>query len=311
MSYEYDGRGEVLVLCPSRENAEGAINMIVSAYKTMHRLGTEIVIVIDEDEPQRAAYLAIPDQVRDLRPYGSHPPVIMTVEGGTLTKATNEAVERLWDVDRIIGHVGDDHRFVTPGWDTRIRSVLLETPGVAYAYDGFRSAWASAWWTNTLIIRTLGWLALPGSMHLTIDDAFMDIGAGLGRLFFLDDLLIEHLHPAGGKVEWRAIVKSHYARDRRAKEDANLAEYRRLYFREDIRKLQLALGMEQTESDDQAPGFTFRRNRKGQWALPDATTVTRGKVWPTNEELAEWAGHDPRNTQEWLTMRRKWSREHA
>jgi len=310
MTYgDYSGVTECIVLCPSRENAAGALEMVRSAYKTMQRIGTEIIIVIDEDEPQVDAYLEIAN-VKD-RPYGSEPPRIMVVEGGSLTKATNEAVERIWDVDAIVGHVGDDHRFITPGWDNRIRSVLLETPGVAYAYDGFRSAWASAWWTNTLIIRTLGWLALPGSMHLTIDDAFMDIGAGLGRLFFLDDLLIEHLHPAGGKVEWRAIVKSHYARDRRAKEDANLRRYRELYFAEDIAKLQLALGMEQTAITDMQPGFTFRRNLKGKWALPEASTVALAKVWPTNEELEEWAGRKIKSGNDWLTTRIAWRRAHG
>lgn len=309
--YDYDGKDEVIVLCPTRENAEGAINMVISALKTMQRIGTEIILVIDEDEPQMAAYKAIPDQVwmpgMEYRPRVQ----VMVVEGGTLTKATNEAVARLWDVDCIIGHVGDDHRFITPGWDVAIRDKLLAEPGVAYAYDGFRSAWASAWWTNMIIVRTLGWLAVPGSMHLTIDDVFMDIGAGLGRLHFMDHLLIEHLHPAGGKVEWRPIVKSHYAKTRREAEDRNLKLYRETQFAKDIHKLQLALGLPETEIRDLMPGFTFRRNLPGKWALPDATVTMRAKEWPTDEALAEWAGKQPRNTADWLRLRREWSKAHA
>lgn len=307
---DYSGVTEIIVLCPSRENAMGALEMVRSAYKTMHRIGTEIIVVIDKDEPQAHLYRSIPSMVEDERPTGSEPPRIMVVEGGSLTKATNEAVARIWDEDSIVGHVGDDHRFRTEGWDTAIRAKLLAEPGVAYAYDGFRSAWASAWWTNMVIVRTLGWLAVPGSMHLTIDDVFMDIGAGLGRLHFMPEILIEHLHPAGGKVEWRPIVQSHYARDRRAKEEANLARYRAENFADDIRKLQLALGLPVTEVTDTAPGFTWRRKLKGKWALPDATRANEQR-WPSDAELEEWAGRKLKNTPDWLKARRAWARAHA
>lgn len=302
--YQYDGSDECVILCPTRENAEGALNMVISACKTAHRLGTEIVLVIDEDEPQAAAYKAIPSQIGDLY----HVPVtVMTVPGGSLTKATNEAVERMWDSDAIVGHVGDDHRFITPGWDNAIRDAIHDGALVAYAYDGFRAAWASAWWTPMRVIRTLGWLAVPGSMHLTIDDVFMDIGAGLGRLKFLPKVLIEHLHPAGGKVEWRPIVKAHYSRDKRVREEENLYRYRRDHFADDIHKLQLEYGLPVQPVTDLSPGATFRRNLKGKWAL---TSSTVQKVWPTDAELIEWAGRAPRSTPDYLKMRRAWSREH-
>jgi len=311
--YDYDGRSEVVVLCPTRENAAGALEMCASFYETVSRVSTEVVLVVDADDPQLQDYLAIPDRLRDLkvgmgvrRP---DPPRVMIVEGGTLTKATNEAVARMWDVDCIIGHVGDDHRFRTNGWDTVIRNTLKDRPGVAYAFDGFRSAWASAWWTNMIIVRTLGWLAVPGSMHLTIDDIFMDIGAGLGRLTFLPELLIEHLHPAGGKVEWRPIVRSHYRKDRRDREEKNMQNYRNEHFADDIHRLQDALGMERTEVTDLAPGKTFRQNLRLGRRFATIDTV---KVWPTEEELAEFAGRVLRpNTQQWLRARLAWERARA
>lgn len=264
MSFDYSGDGEIIALCPTRDNPEGAREMVASFYDTVERIETSVILVVDEDDPKLAEYQTIPEQFRSrvvvsghvLRPDTAH---VMVVPGGSLTKATNEAVERLWDAEAIIGHVGDDHRFRTQGWDNAIRDVLKDNPGVAYANDGFPTIWASAWWTNTIIIRTLGWLAVPGSMHLSIDDVFMDIGAGLNRLTYLPDVFIEHLHPAGGKVPWRDIVKSHYVPAKRALETANLERYRREDFANDIHKLQDVLGDPRTEVTDLQPGVTWRR----------------------------------------------------
>jgi hypothetical protein len=311
--YDYDGSSELIVLCPTRENPEGAFEMVQSVYETQHRLGTEIILVVDEDDPSLAHYRAIPTRVRHAMVAGHYlrpdPPRIMVVEGGSLTKATNEAVERIWDSDAIVGHVGDDHRFITPGWDNAIRDVLLAEPGVAYAFDGFRSAWASAWWTNMVVIRTLGWLALPGSMHLTIDDAFMDIGAGLGRLHFLEDILIEHLHPAGGKVPWRPIVKGHYEDSKRLKEQANLRRYRETQFADDIAKLRDALGLPHRVVHDLAPGVTFRLKMRGKW-LPHAVGPT-AKLLPTPplEELEAINGGPLRRKADRMRAVNTWHRQ--
>lgn len=292
----YDGAGEVVAFSPSRENAAGALDMIRSFYQTVHRVGTEVIVVIDEDDPQREDYLYLPGLVkRELVGMGitrPDPPRIMVVEGGSLTKATNEGVERIWDADIIIGHVGDDHRFITPGWDNRIRDAILGGAAVAYAYDGFKSAWASAWWTPAIVPRTLGWLALPGSRHLTIDDAFMDIGAGLGRtpgerLVFLEDVLIEHLHPAGGKVPWRDIVKSHYAKPVRALEDGNLQRWRLQDFAEDIALLRDALHLPHYPVIDTAPGIAFRKAMGKAWHIASPVPT------PSDEELQRVNGGVP------------------
>jgi len=139
-------------------------------------------------------------------------------------------------------------------------------------------------------------------MHLTIDDAFMDIGAGLGRLTFLPKVLIEHLHPAGGKVPWRDVVRSYYAKDRRTLEEANLARYREEDFAFDINRLQDALGLPVEPVLDLAPGQTFRRKMTGQ---PGNLPMS-----PTLAELEARAGRPLRpNSPLWLKMRREWLRE--
>lgn len=301
MQGDYSGDTEVIALCPTRGNPERALGMVRSFYETVRRTHTEVILVVDADDPKLEAYRAIPGQVaHDLVGMGitrPDPVRVMIVEGGSLTKATNEAVERLWDEDVIIGHVGDDHRFRTPGWDTRIRDALLERPGVAYARDGHSSCWASAWWTNAVVPRTLGWLAVPGSHHLTIDDIFMDIG-GATRLTFLDDVLIEHV--------WDNRSTVFYETTRRAQENANMARYRAEQFQADVDKLRAVLGLPPETFDMRfPPGEVFRRNYK----LLHHYNLGRDEPQPLPEELEAIAGRPLRpGGPGWIRARREWLR---
>lgn len=299
---DYSGDTEVVALCPTRGNPERALAMVQSFYDTVQRVGTEVILVIDKDEPRRDEYLAIPKQVVDTKVgFGTRrpePPRIMEVEGGSLTKATNEAVARLWDENIIIGHVGDDHRFRTFGWDTAIRATLLREPGVAYAWDKHSTCWASAWWTNASIIRTLGWLALPGSMHLTIDDAFMDIGAAT-RLTFLKDVVIEHAWDRRSKVFYEPI--------RRKQENENYHRWLDERFNTDIAALRDLLGLEPKVFETEIPpGQVWRRD----YRLINDLPLGGDTIQPTQRMLEALAGKSLQpNTGEWLRWRRLWFRE--
>jgi hypothetical protein len=128
--------------------------------------------------------------------------VLSPHETGNLTRATNTAASRVWGDDCIIGHVGDDHVFRTRGWDRTISDVLRE-PGVAYGDDGFQgSELPTAVFMSSAIPRALGWYALPSCRHMKIDRAWKRLGEGIGRLHYLPDVLIEHMHPLANKAEW-------------------------------------------------------------------------------------------------------------
>lgn len=55
---------------------------------------------------------------------------------------------------------------------------------------------------SSIISQTLGWFALPTCEHLYIDNAWKDIGNGINNLHYLDDVIIEHMHPAAKKAQW-------------------------------------------------------------------------------------------------------------
>jgi hypothetical protein len=169
----------IVVLCPTRNRPQAAYEMAATFRETAVLFATSLVLVVDHDDPELDAYREVPHRLNHssgvLLP--SDPVMVMEVEGGSLTKATNEAAARVWDDDVIIGHVGDDHRFRTLGWDRTIMHALRE-PGIAYGDDLFQGpVLPTAVFMSAVIPRTLD------------------------RLHYLPDVIIEHMHPAAGKGE--------------------------------------------------------------------------------------------------------------
>jgi hypothetical protein len=208
----------VVVLCPTRERPEKAAEMVESFRDTATTLATEIVLVVDDDDLRLADYLALPDKFNKRSSGPLWPPdpvrvmVIPVAEGGSLTAATNTLAARIWGEDCIIGHVGDDHRFETNGWDKRIMEALHGRHGVAYGDDGFwHEALPTAAFLTSSIPRALGWYANPLCHHYGIDDTWGDLGRGIGSLHYLPDVRITQPGPhetmlAGDDVYWRAQV---------------------------------------------------------------------------------------------------------
>lgn len=198
---------EIVVLAPTRGRPERAAEMMRTFRDTAVRIATGLVLVVDRDDPRLDDYLALPEL--SLAPRKAYPLwpadkvgiiVLEPEETGSLTAATNAAARRVWDEDCIIGHVGDDHAFRTPAWDNAIRDALAE-PGVAYGDDLFQGpVLPTAVFMSSVIPRTLGWFALPRTRHMMIDTAWKELGERLGRLHYLPDVVIEHMHPAAGKA---------------------------------------------------------------------------------------------------------------
>lgn len=186
----------VVVLCPTRERPGKAAEMVASLRDTSVLLATEVLLVVDRDDPLLGEYLALPGRFNHQSPGPLWPPdpvrvvVLDPHETGSLTAATNCVATRVWGDDCIIGHVGDDHRFETVGWDQRFIEAL-KTPGVAYGDDGhWHERIPTAAFISSVIPRTLGWYALPASRHYGIDNAWADLGRGIGALHYLPDVMI-------------------------------------------------------------------------------------------------------------------------
>lgn len=187
----------MLYICPSRGRPKNVFRLWHSWRET--RDHSQLLIALDEDDPTL--------QECQQRMAGVHDPGFSMVVrprmrlGGTLNYWANEKAK---DHD-IIGFCGDDHLFVTQGWDTRIKSAMdsMGGTGVVYGNDllqGQNLPTAVAISSN--VIQALGYMVPPGMVHLWIDNAWASMGQAMERYMYLPDVIIEHLHPAGGKAEW-------------------------------------------------------------------------------------------------------------
>ena len=184
----------LIVLCPTRGRPRDAAETYNSFHTTAAWAGSKIVFVIDEDDPSLDEYL-----VKGL-------PTLAQPAPGNMVAALNQAALALVDTYDTIGFIGDDHRFRTLGWDLKVRHALERMGGgIVYGDDlAQRANLPTQVFMSSKIIKALGWMGLPTCHHLYIDNAWLVIGTELGRIEFLPDVVIEHLHPAYGKGEWDA-----------------------------------------------------------------------------------------------------------
>jgi hypothetical protein len=191
----------VVVVIPSRGRPERARDAVQAVRDTAVLVSTSVVLVVDADDRDLDAY-------RALRWPGRHGAetfvaVLEPEATGDLVRATNTIATRIAADDplAIIGNLGDDHLCRTVGWDLAITNAL-GAPGIAYGDDLLQGPRIpTAPFISAAIVNALGWYFLPTLVHMYPDNVARDIGDRLGRLHYLPDVVIEHVHPGAGKAE--------------------------------------------------------------------------------------------------------------
>lgn len=157
---------------------------------------------VDSDDPQVDAYKAL-----------SLPPWVRVRVGERLRLGPTlnlYAVKALLlrRVPSVIGFMGDDHRPRTPGWDSTIAAVAEKCTAVIYGNDRVQGKnLPTAVALTTDIVSSLGYMVPPGAIHLYLDDFWKYLGTQLGRLKYLPGVVIEHVHPITGKVQWDDVYR--------------------------------------------------------------------------------------------------------
>jgi hypothetical protein len=64
----------------------------------------------------------------------------------------------------------------------------------------------------------------PEMIHLYLDNFWMQLGQDLNAMTYLDDVILEHMHPIAGKAQWdegyRAVnAEEVYSADKQALDD--------------------------------------------------------------------------------------------
>lgn len=158
---------------------------------------SEVIFAVDDDDPTKDAYLS----------HQGINPHFHFVTGPRLRLAgtLNDQVKKHQHWYGIVGFAGDDHRPRTKGWDQRFAECLSGGAGVVYGNDLLMgSKMPTAVWMTSDIPATLGYFCPPYFVHLCLDLVWKDWGDGMGRITYLDDVIIEHMHPANNKSQMDA-----------------------------------------------------------------------------------------------------------
>jgi len=139
-----------------------------------------LVFCVDDDDPTLADY----------------PPVVAAgPPTGDPTGPLNRAA--LAATSDIVGFCGDDSRFETPGWDTRVLEALRR-PGFCWTADGTNpNPWPSTCFVNKSIVDALGWFVLPGLRRGYFDVAWVELARLTDSARLLPDVMIRHDNSAG------------------------------------------------------------------------------------------------------------------
>lgn len=177
----------IAVICPSRGRPDKAREAFESFVATKASSTSVMIFAVDEDDPSRAGYEA-----------EGLPVIIVQPGAGGMGPPLNSAAVVMSPRADILGFIGDDHRFRTRGWDHRVTEELREG-GIAYGNDLGRPDLPTQVFMTSAIVMALGWMALPGAHHLYLDNTWAELGRRAGCLHYMEDVVIEHMHPVYGK----------------------------------------------------------------------------------------------------------------
>lgn len=191
----------MLVIVPSRGRPQNIRDLITQWVAT--DACAVLVVAVDDDDPTLEDYKIVVAECDSQR--------VQLVVGrrlrlaGTLNEVAYERVNRLGMVPMdIIGFMGDDHRPRTPQWDRAILQTFADMGhGVVYGNDLLQGPnLPTAVFMTAGIIKTLGYMVPPGLVHMYLDNTWKEWGLRLDRIFYLPNVIIEHMHPVAGKAEW-------------------------------------------------------------------------------------------------------------
>lgn len=178
---------DVAVILPTRGRPDKTRDCVAAWRENSVR--SDLIVCLDDDDPTLDAYDIEPDVTYRVGPRVRMCPTV------------NSAAQELWDDYDYLAFIGDDHLIRTHGWDHTLVETIGEW-GIGYGNDllqGERLATHCVMSAN--IPRTVGYMALPGTIHLYMDNFWMTLGTSCGFLHYRPDVTVEHMHFVNGKAE--------------------------------------------------------------------------------------------------------------
>jgi glycosyltransferase involved in cell wall biosynthesis len=234
---------DLVVIVPSR----GRPQKIAELIKAFKQTDTEALlwVAVDDNDPTRDQY----EQVLARRPNVTIDITTPSPHGG-MVKALNDVAVALANSDDppfALGFMGDDHRPRTPQWDqSYVQALRAMGTGLVYGNDLLQGEnLPTQVALTTDIVRTLGYMAPPSLRHLYVDNFWRQLGRTLGRLKYLPDIIVEHVHPGVQKTEWddgyeRVNAPEMWSADKKASR-----KYMAARFQTDVAKLRPLMRIKQ------------------------------------------------------------------
>lgn len=183
---------EILVICPTRGRFEGATRLIKSWWETTSNR-SDLVFVADEDDEagrllwQRQADLGVKVRI-----------------GTRMCVSSKVNLVAYDNPDRkLLLFLGDDVVLRTKSWEDRFLDIAASHKyAMIWANDLHNGERLCVHWALTgALVRFLGWMLYPRLYHLYTDVVVLELAKALGIAFYLDDVIMEHLHPCVKKSE--------------------------------------------------------------------------------------------------------------
>jgi Glycosyl transferase family 2 len=181
---------EMVILVPSRNRPENIASLIDSLDET--ETEADLIVIVDDDEPQMDQYLDLDCDI-----------FMVAKDGRGMAKPLNAAAYHFRNKYHHFAFLGDDHRPRTKNWDLIFIEALHEMgTGLVYGDDLIQGEnLATAICMTGDIVRALHGMVPPNMTHLYLDNFWMKLGNDLGKLKFIPEVILEHMHPIAGKAK--------------------------------------------------------------------------------------------------------------
>lgn len=242
---------DLLVIVPTRSRPDNLLRL-VDAMRGTCTEDVQVLVCLDTDdahnyEPIEGVWYLIKERQR----FGAW---------------TNEAAVLYAGAFRYLGVIGDNSVPRTKGWDRAVTATLEELgTGICYGNDLLQGEnLPTVCFMTSDIVSTLGYMHPPTLVHMYCDNFWLELGRAMGRIRYLPDVVIEHLHPSKGKSANDPVYgasASLMERDRIAFET-----YMQDCFEADLLKVRHLLAEPARPSHDQSAGSSSSPINATNWA---------------------------------------------
>lgn len=188
------------LLCPTRERPDRLKMMARSAFRTATDRGSiELLVYVDQDDPRLADYRQLAGDLKqelgDVRLEVGEPMGVPRAFNLLSSVSQGEALVTS----------SDDVRFVTQGWDVRLREEMARFPDQIYCIWFDDGALGERQCSFPVISRV--WYETVGYFHSMLFEHFYSdtwthaLATTIGRAHYVKDVLVEHLHWSVGKAK--------------------------------------------------------------------------------------------------------------